>query len=118
MTWTQGILIKFADYTKLGGAVDSFKGREALQRDLDKLGYWAVANYMKFNKGKYWILRLGWCNPRCTGNEKLENSAMERDTETLADRKLNISQQCPGSQEGQPCPEEHQAQHRQGIVPL
>ncbi|KAF4790485.1 hypothetical protein TURU_140640 [Turdus rufiventris] len=42
---------KFANDRKLGGAVDSLKGREALQKDLDKLESWAITN-QKFNKGK------------------------------------------------------------------
>lgn len=40
----------FAVDNKLGGTVDSPKGGEALQRDLDKLEGWAVTRHIKFNE--------------------------------------------------------------------
>ena len=43
---------KFADDTKLGGAVESLEGQEALQRDLDLLECLAIINGMKFRKNK------------------------------------------------------------------
>jgi len=61
-------LSKFIDNTKLCGAVDTLEGRDAMQKDLNRLERWACANIMKFNKAK--------------------------DMGVLVDQKLNMTHQC------------------------
>ncbi|PKU38755.1 rna-directed dna polymerase from mobile element jockey-like [Limosa lapponica baueri] len=61
-------LSKFADDNNLCGAVDQLEGRDAIQRDLDRL--------------------------ESLGEEKIESSPEEKDLGVLVDEKLNMSQQC------------------------
>jgi len=94
---TECTLSKFADNTKLCGVADTLEGRDAIQRDLDRLERWSCVNRMKFIKAKCKVLHVGRGNPKhkySLGREWLKGSPEKKDLRVWVDEKLNTSQQC------------------------
>jgi len=60
----------FVDDAKLSGVVDTIKGRDVIQRDLNRLENWAHVNLKRFIKAKYKVFHLGCGNPRCICAER------------------------------------------------
>ena len=90
-------LSKFTVDAKLSGAADKLEGRDAIQRDLDRLQGWAHINLMKFNMTKRKVPHLDWGNPKHKyrlSREWLKGSPQEKDLEVSAEERLNMSQQC------------------------
>ncbi|GAB0189701.1 hypothetical protein GRJ2_001435400 [Grus japonensis] len=81
-------LSKLADDTKLSGAGETLEGRNAIQRDLDRLERWAHKSLMKFSKAKCNVLHLGWGNPHYQyrlEDEGIENNNVDKDLGILGD---------------------------------
>ena len=75
-------LSKFANNTKLCDAVDTLEGRDAVQRDPDRLERWARVNLMKFNTAKCKVLHMGRSNAKHKyrlDNERIGSRPAEKD---------------------------------------
>lgn len=54
----------------LSVAVNITEGRDAIQKDLDRLEKWTHEKLLRFNKAKHKVLHVGWCTGRLSPLEQ------------------------------------------------
>ncbi|KAJ7397461.1 rna-directed dna polymerase from mobile element jockey-like [Pitangus sulphuratus] len=119
-------LIKSADGAKLCGVASTLDGKDAIQRDLDRLERWACVKLIKFNQAVCKVLHLGQGNPRhqsSLGDERIKSSPAEKDLGLLLDERLDMTQQCAFETQKANCvlgriKSTMASRLREGIVPL
>ncbi|PKU48427.1 rna-directed dna polymerase from mobile element jockey- hypothetical protein [Limosa lapponica baueri] len=84
----ESTLSKFADDTKLSGAVDTPDGEDAIQRYLNKFKKSACVNIIRFNNANCRMQHLGRGNPQYQyrlEDEGVESIPAEKDLGVLVD---------------------------------
>lgn len=92
-----GLMLKFADDTKLYGSVATPADERQLQLDLDTLGQWSDCWWMPFNVGKCKIMHFGHNNRNADyflQGIKLQVVTEERDLGIIMQSNLKCDKQC------------------------
>ena len=90
-------ILKFADDTKLLGAVSTKAEVDELRKDLHKLFSWSQEWQMLFNVAKCGVVHFGHNNPReiyTLGGTQIETLHEERDLGVIIDESLKCRKQC------------------------
>lgn len=84
-SWIEYMFSSLAGDRKLSAVVDIPEGRDATQKDMDKLEKWAP------------VLHVGWDNSQYQnrlGHDGIESSLLEEELGVLEDERLDMTQQC------------------------
>ncbi len=88
---------KFTDDTKIANSVISYRDRQILQDDLNKISAWSTRWEMPFNIKKCHILQVGTRNLKFDyemNSKKLESVHCVKDLDVTIASNLKFSQQC------------------------